>query len=357
MKNYIKEFGYYLLAGFLFWYCWIIITDSISIRQGVTEAIERCLNVLIPSLFAFMAVSGIIVRSGLYITISRPFGVIAKVLLGMPKELFSIFAVSNAAGYPIGAKLLCELKDNKCIDSRTASTMLCFCFGAGPAFVSATIGLAVFGSTRAAMVIVLSCVVTNAVLAAVMCRIFKPRVTAAERKPVLGADILTDPVISAGKSLAQICLLVVFFSTLMSVLSHYSILAGISSFFGIPNGETIISSMLEISCICKLENATYAYIPVLCAICSFGGLCVLLQIIVIVGGRFSLKPFLLTRPIASMMSMLNSIWLSKLILPKDIQAFSNTERIFVKVNNFVPSVCLILMIFLLKLKKGVAFSK
>ena len=126
---------------------------------------------------------------------------------------------------------------------------------------------------------------------------------------------------------------------------------------GIPYAEPIFASVLEITSITQLENASFGYIPVICGICSFGGLCVLLQIIVVVKDRFSLKPFLLTRPAGAMLSMLNSLWLCRLLLPSDIQASSNHQQIFVKVNNFVPSVCLILMIFLLKIKKGVAFSK
>ena len=357
MKGYRKELGYYLLAGLMLWYCWIIIVDSINIREGIIQSVKRCMDILIPSLFAFMAASGIIVRSGLYAILSRPLGFLAKWVFAMPGELFSVFIISNVAGYPVGAKLLCDLTEKGSIDKRTASTMLCFCCNAGPAFISGTIGLAVFGDTRIGLIVLLSCIISNFMLALVMCRIRRSSASFKEQKPHISADILTESVLSAGRSLLDICLLVVFFSTVMSVLAHYGILSEMSIRLGIPYAEPILASVLEITSITQLENASFGYIPVICGICSFGGLCVLLQIIVVVKDRFSLKPFLLTRPAGAMLSMLNSLWLCRLLLPSDIQASSNHQQIFVKVNNFVPSVCLILMIFLLKIKKGVAFSK
>ena len=357
MKRYIREFGYYLLAGLMFWYCWVILTEPIEINDGIIASLQRCLNVIIPSLFAVMVISSLLIRSSAYELLSKPFSLIAKYIFAMPKELFSVFVISNTAGYPVGAKLLRELYDKESITAESAEALLCCCYAPGPAFLSGTVGLAVYGSTRIGIIIFLSCLVSNCMIAAVICRIRKPHISKAAASKWVSPDMLIDSVLSCGRSLLEICLLIVFFSTVISVLEHYGIPGAAARIFGISGAESIFCSVAEISQISELENAPFAYIPALAAVCSFGGLCVVMQIITVVKKRFSLRFFLLTRPIASLLSALNSIWLCRLMLPDELAAVSNSSKIFVKVNNFIPSVCLILMIFLLKLKKGVAFSK
>lgn len=357
MKSYIKELFYYILTGLMLWYCIIIISDGVRIKEAVISAAEMCMNVIIPSLFAFMAASGIIVSSGAYALLSKPFALLSKYVFAMPAELFCIFLISNIAGYPVGAKMLCDLYDNGRIDKRTAETMQCFCFASGPAFVGSAVGLALYGSVKIGMIVFLSCTLTNAALAAVICRIVRPKVTETKAKSRFSPQVITDSVLSAGKSLFGICVLIIFFSSLTAVLDHYHILETAASQLGIPNGETVLRSLLEVSNLSRLPKMPYSFIPVLSGICSFGGVCVLLQLASLTAGRYSLKLFLLTRPVASALCVINSFWLSRLMLPRSMEAIAAQQQIFVKVNNFVPSVCLILMIFLLKIKKRVAFSK
>lgn len=357
MKQYLKELIYYIMAGFMMWYCIILISDAENVKNYITPAIDRCMNVIIPSLFAFMAVSGIIVSSGAYIKLSKPFGLFSKFALAMPTELFSIFLISNVAGYPVGAKLIIGLYDKGSIDKKTAQIMQCFCFGAGPAFISSAVGLALFGSVRIGTIVFISCALSNLMIAAVMCRIYKLGVKAQDNRVTFSSQILTDSVLSAARSLFGICALIIFFSTVTSVVDHYGAVELIASHLKIPAAEQIIRSLLEISNITGISNAPYAYIPIIAAICSLGGICVILQLFAMVGGRYGLKSFLLTRLIAAALSFINCFWLCRLMLPESLTAFASDQQVFVKVNNFVPSVCLILMIFLLKIKKRVAFSK
>ncbi len=356
MKPYIKELMYYLFAGLMIWYCIILISDGIRIKESISLSVDRCMNIIIPSLFAFMAASGIIVSSGIYAVISRPFAVLSKYLIGLPMELFSVFIISNAAGYPVGAKLICDLYDERRIDKHTAETMLCFCYGAGPAFLSSAVGLALFASVRIGMIIFASCALSNLVIASVMCHITKLRVRKTSINKSFHPQMITDQILLAEKSLFGICAMIVFFSTVMAVLDHYSIISTAAKSIGISGSESYLRCLIEISELTKLTNAAFSHLPVISGLCSFGGVCVILQVAVLVKNRFSMRLFLITRPIAAALSVLNCFWLCKFLLPDSVEAFAGGQHIFVKVNNFVPSVCLILMIFLLKIKKRVAFS-
>ena len=153
LKRLAKELCVYILAGVVIWFCIITISGGESVKLGISEAVDRCMNIIIPSLFVFMALSQILVSSGLYYCVSMPFYPISRFIMGIPPQLFFVFLLGNTAGYPVGVKLLSDLCQRKIISQRTAKIMSCFCCCGGPAFYSGTVGLAVFGCTGAGIAV------------------------------------------------------------------------------------------------------------------------------------------------------------------------------------------------------------
>lgn len=355
IKSFIKGALQYFVLVLSMWLAVLLITDAPCFRQGIIDSVELCMNVIIPSLFAFMSLSGIIVSSGLYALLSKPFWLLSK-LIGIPPELFGIFLISNCAGYPVGTKLLCDMTDGGWIDKNAAQTLQCFCFGAGPAFLCSAVGSTLFGSINAGVIIFLSCFISSLVLALVMCHITRIKTNNNHIQVRVSAQILTDSILSAGKALVILCTFILFFSIVITALDHYGIISALSHLFGKNSREVLVRSVLDISNLARFKDAAFSYLPIVSALCSFGGLCVVIQLKALIGDRYSLKLFLLTRPVVCALSALNSLWLSDMLLPDAMQACTTSPHVFVKVNNFVPSVCLILMIFLLKIKKRVAFS-
>ena len=356
MKKFRNSVKTGIICALMIVYLFIVIYESGAVKTAVASSIDRCMNVVIPSLFAFMAVSGFLISSGLYVKLSAPFSVFAR-LLRIPKQLFSVFLISSIAGYPVGAKALRTLVESGNLSKKAAENMLCFCFGAGPAFFSSIIGLALFGSVRVGMIVFLSCFISNLVLAAVICRFTSFAVPDKETKLKVNSLMLMDSVIQTGRSLAEICVIIVFFSTIMAVLDSMGIITAVAGVISSKNGTAIVSSILELTCATSIPQPELLLLPIIAALCSFGGLCVILQVNVVLKGTISMKRFLLSRPFAALFSAVNSIWLSKLMLPETISTISMQQKVFVKVNNFIPSVCLILMILMLNVKKGVEISK
>lgn len=64
LKRLAKELCIYILAGVVIWFCIITISGGESVKLGISEAVDRCMNIIIPSLFVFMALSQILVSSG-----------------------------------------------------------------------------------------------------------------------------------------------------------------------------------------------------------------------------------------------------------------------------------------------------
>lgn len=322
---------------------------SAQLADDMRQAVMRCMNIIIPSLFAFMAVSDLMVRSGGYIPLSAPLRPLSW-LAGLPKEYGALFLISNIAGYPVGASMICRMYDRKTLDKRDAERLLCTCYGAGPAFFCSAVGVTVFGSQRTGMLIFLSCAAANIIVSAVVFRIFPIRRTEQTVNRTFSAEMLPESVSAAGRGLFGICSMILFFQMIMTLVSPLTEHIPVTD-----NTRRTMLAFIEISSLTSLTGTPYRMLPLIAAAGAFGGVCVLMQVYVIVGGRFSLKPFLTARTAGTCVSagMMRLLWH---LFGTKTAAASTGLSIMVNFNNFIPSVCLIMMIFLTVLRKRVAFS-
>ena len=337
LKRLAKELCVYILAGVVIWFCIITISGGEGVKLGISEAVDRCMNIIIPSLFVFMALSQILVSSGLYYCVSMPFYPISRFIMGIPPQLFFVFLLGNTAGYPVGVKLLSDLYQRKIISQRTAKIMSCFCCCGGPAFYSGTVGLAVF--------------------ALVLGRAINEDKKTSKPTFRLDGRMFTDSVISAGKSLFVICVMIVFFGAFMSSLEYCGAFSFLKDAFSMSENELVlVKSCLEITSLTELSGSPFYLLPFIAAVCSFGGLCVIIQIAAL-GVDFSLVPFFISRLTSAFLSAVICRFIYPFFIPDSVLTSVTNNVKFVKVNNFVSSFCLIMMILLLTLKKRLAFSK
>ncbi|WP_295208882.1 nucleoside recognition protein [Ruminococcus sp.] len=360
MKKLMRELFMYIAAGLCLWFCICLVRSSAEVKESVISAVMRCINVIIPSLFAFMAAADILISSGLYIYITKPFGFLARRLFNIPSGMIFVVLAANTAGYPMGVKMLSDMQNKGIVSRRNAALMACWCFCGGPAFYSGTVGLGVFGQAKVGTAVFLSIVLANVIMGVVL-RFFvkKDNVdisSVKNDKAKLTAENITSSVISAGKSLFVICVMIVFFAAVMAVIDHTGVFNKLSSLGLSDNEVTLIKSCFEITNITELTGQPYDLLPQITAVCSFGGLCVLLQVIALSGGM-NLVPFIISRVPAAFLSAVICRFISPLFVPTVLEAANQQTKIFVKINNFVPSVCLIMMILLLILKKRLAFYK
>lgn len=78
-----------------------------------------------------------------------------------PIGSFSTFFLSTLSGYPMGAKLICSMHENKQITSAEAKKMLSFCSVSGPMFMLGTVGVAMLGNFKAGIIILISNIIAS----------------------------------------------------------------------------------------------------------------------------------------------------------------------------------------------------
>lgn len=339
-------------------YAILVLIFSDTVAKATKMAIERCINVIIPSFFGFMVVTNVIVKSDMYILISKPFYFLSKYILKIRPELFSIFLISNIGGYPIGIRTITEMLDNNKITKQEAERMICFCYSCAPSFIFTVVGLGLFGNIKTGLYIYLSIVISNIIIAFITGK--KENNITKNTKQIVSlkfnTKILIDSVISTAKALFLICIMIIFFTVFISVISQTGLLNLLNRLicsitgFNEQNTFSAFNSLLEISNVSQFQRFSFNAIPIITALLSFGGTCVFLQIISICNKSFSLKKYYITRPFQIILSSLISYCIIRF---SDISisaiSYSYTKVCYTH-NNPIGFICLGMMVICLLIK-------
>ena len=237
-----------------------------QIREALLAAGERCVCVLIPSLYCYAVLAAVCTGSGLLMWMIRPLDRFTKRVLHADAVLLAVVVFSQLGGYPVGAQLLHGLSEKGCITRAQEQRMLCACIGCGPGFLLGTVCRNVPG--KMAAWILLSVMLPNLLLGILLargCRIREERTV-----PEWNAQVFTRAVDSAASGMLKICAMVLLFASIM----------GIAAPLHLP---PVVQTLLEVSCITELRDAGCSF-PLAAGLLAFGGICVHLQLAAICGG-------------------------------------------------------------------------
>ncbi len=111
---------------------------------------------ILPAIFPFLFLSSVLGKTDFIKDVSRAFEKPIKFLFGTSSYGAYVLFSSLICGYPVGALTTYELYKDGRISSRDARSFLPFTSTAGPIFILATVGGAIFGDKDIGLVILLS---------------------------------------------------------------------------------------------------------------------------------------------------------------------------------------------------------
>lgn len=331
--------------------CFLLTVDSKAAVEAARKSVETCLSVIIPSLFAFMVFSRIVIKSGIADTALFPLYKLSSFWFKGNRRDFSIFILSLIGGYPVGISLLKEEITYNKNYTAIAEKMLCFCYCGSPSFIIQIAGISVLGSAKAGLIIYLSNVLACFTMA-VFVNIFempkRPDYEAGKSNPKLTLADFTDSISSAVKSLSVICGTILAFNIVLELLNYI----GAAELMGILGVDKAAAAAFEISNLSLLKGEGRTVLPLLSGLTSFGGLCIIMQTAALSDNKIPLKKFMLFRiPTALLSSLYGSLLLY--LFPVAIEAYlpQNTVTVMSSVNP-ICSLCIAAMTYiLLKTKK------
>lgn len=299
----------------------LILIQPQVVSSAVSDAVRSCIEIIVPSLFAFTVLAVYLQASGLYRIVLRPITLPLSKLMRMNEELCAVIILSNIGGYPVGAKLLSALVRQGRLSKEDAGRMLCCCFGSGPSFVIGIAGVTVFGSAATGAVIFAACFVSSIIIAAMVRLRGEIILKGKASGPYLTADCFISSVMTAAEVMLTVCVMIVGFAVISALLKLVGVNAAAEKLFGLMGAEacsqSIFPAILEVSCIKALKPVGAWVVPLCAALLSFGGICVQMQVGAIAKG-IPLKHFLLSRPAAAILSA--AISLPALLLPQPAAA-------------------------------------
>ncbi len=202
----------------------LLIIGAEGSRDGAAQGVQVCLRVLIPSLFPFMAVTQLMIRSGLCRQLGAKLQKPARLLFGLSGTLAPVLLLSLLGGYPVGAGGIAALYRKRMISAQEARHAALFMVCAGPGFVISFVG-AVYQSRQTGLLF-FAAQVCAVLLSGIIGGLFWRK---AENDSILEnktlslpfSQALVEAVEAAAKGMFSVCAFVVLFSALTGILAQW----------------------------------------------------------------------------------------------------------------------------------------
>ena len=288
-----------------------------------TDSLNLCLTVIIPSLLPFFICSGLLIHSGFCGILSRLTQPVMKPLFNVNGAGAAAFILGIISGYPLGAITACQLYESGYLSKSETERLLSFCNNSGPLFILGSVGISLFHSLPAGVMLYISHILAS-LSAGIIMRFFKksayapPHITIATEEKSVG-EMFQAVISSSVSSILSVSAAIIFCSVISKNLLSLLPLRGALHSVAL-GGVEFVNGISELS--------TSSVSPSLKLILTswmlgFSGLSVHLQVMAVTARqRLSLKPYIIGKLLHGGLSALYTLLFLKLFTPIS-QTFSN----------------------------------
>ena len=247
-------------------------------------------------------------------------------LFNVPGESSLALILGTISGYPVGAKVVCNLKQEKIISKNEAERLIAYTNNSGPLFILATVGISLFEDKKIGIILLISHII-SALFVAYFFKFWKRdklEISFNENRfnskviPIKLSnfgEILGNSIKSAISNILSIGGFIVLFSVISSILNTSGIIEFFSSslgFFGIPQeiSSDFFTGIIELTNGVNLASNLYTNYHLLSILLTsfllgFGGISVLLQVYSIISKEnISIKPYILGKFLQGIFSVI-----------------------------------------------------
>ncbi|MBE6778759.1 MAG: hypothetical protein E7541_05165 [Ruminococcaceae bacterium] len=278
----IKRGGGFL--GLLGMIVWCLCLPQ-AVATGINRGLSVCANVVIPTLYPFMLLAGILSGSPLCRRPGQLSEVITRWLFGLPGCCGPAILMGLLGGYPAGALVIGRLRKQALIEETEARRMTLFCINAGPGFIISTVGSGLLGSPGAGLLLFAAhagvSIITGILLG-------KGHRQQRPEPPAVSppAPSLAATVADTCQALLTMCGFVMAAAALLSLIEATGIALCLQQITGLPARywSAATAGLLEVSSGCIALAGTGEAAPFwLCLCLGWGGLSVQGQLVAALG--------------------------------------------------------------------------
>lgn len=237
---------------------------------------------VLPSLFPFMVIALIAVKSGFAEKASLPLKKITG-LFGLPPAGAVCLVISIFSGYPAGARILTEFYDSGCVSSSDCKKLSVICSTSGPLFILGSVGIKMLGDKSAGWFILLAHML-SVIVTGLLTALFTKKKSGAEymRKPK-DENLLYNCFYSGVVAVAVAGGFIAFFFVTAQVMYDFNVFLPLEKFLSLFTDENTASALcfglVEATCGCRqlAQNGGNFTVPFAGFLITFGGISIILQ--------------------------------------------------------------------------------
>lgn len=261
-----------------------------ALANGVSRGLSVCSSVIIPTLYPFMILAGLLTDSPLCTHPNKVLAAVTQRLFRLPACCGTAILLSLVGGYPAGALAIGRLRESGRITTTQARRMTLFCVNGGPGFIVSTVGTGLLGSPRAGWLLFAAHAVSSLGMGLILAHATKTQATdATESSTVIDpprpfARIVQDTC----TALITMCGFVVLAAAVLSIWEASGLPHALQNLSGIPaaSWSAAAAMLTEVSCGCIAIAGSGTITPFwLCLCLGWGGLSVQGQLAVALKGR------------------------------------------------------------------------
>lgn len=309
MKKFFKLFciGIIILILIL-----TVINPEIYVKSAF-DGIKLWAITVLPSLLPFFFFTSILTKLGVTKVLSTIFSKPSAKLFRSSGASAYAFLMSILSGYPIGAKIVADMKENGIIDNDEATRLSCLCSTSGPLFIVGSIGIGAFSNKTVGYVLLITHIL-SALLCGLIFRFYGKESSNKTFNLSLNSsnNLLYDSVYSSVISVACVGGFICVFSVILTAFANLNVFSPILNLFGNATTKNLVQGFLYgiIECtngckmLAKCSLSTYS-VAFTSALISFGGFSVWVQSLsFLIPSKVNGKIFCLSKTIQAILSFL-----------------------------------------------------
>ena len=287
-----------------------------SLSDSVLDGIKLFFACVLPSLFPYFFITAILTELKTTSKISNSLSPIMKKVFNVNGVCGYTFFMSVIAGFPMGAKLVSDLKTKGFLTETESVRASAFCSTSSPVFLIVSVGSMMFKNTVFGVLLFLTNIM-SAILVGIVFSFYrrkdKPKKIANLKQNVNVDFAFSDCVYSAVNSSLFVGAVITLFYTITEVLVALKILSPITYIFNtvikdfnLSNGLTL--GLFEITKGLKTvsnSGITLLSLPISAFICGFGGISVIAQSVAFLKkAKIKTAPFVLAKTLSAIFSFI-----------------------------------------------------
>ena len=209
----------------------LVIRNSDVAIKYMGEGLRLCARTVIPSLFPFMVISDLVVKSGAVSIIGKRFNRPIKALFGIGGDGGCAVLLGFLCGFPVGARAAVSMYERGKLSRSELERILTFSNVPSSAFIINAVGISLFGSRSVGVALYVFILLSALITGLLQNLIFKAKAKKGkkydeyiqntfpkENHTSISISELTSSISDSATGMLKVCAFVVFFNAFVGIL-------------------------------------------------------------------------------------------------------------------------------------------